>query len=146
MEYIARGKSLRQSPRKVSLVAKEIRRKSLLEARRILKFSDKKASRLVLKVLESGVANAKNRDSVSEDNLLVTEVLVGPAPTYKRHKFGARGRLKPILKRNCHITIKLEVKKDSSRKVDDKKVKKTDKRQSQKSNVKGQNHKSKPKS
>ena len=76
------------------------------EARRRLQFSAKKAAGPVLKVLESAVANAAQA-SLKEGSLVVAHATADSGPTLKRGQPGPRGRLKPILKRTSHITIKL---------------------------------------
>ena len=70
-----------------------------------LNFSNKKASRLILKVLESAISNAENNNSQDIDGLTVKNVLVDPGPTGKRHMPRARGRVYEILKRSSHITV-----------------------------------------
>ena len=70
-----------------------------------LTFNNKKASRMILKVLESAVANAENNNSHDIDDLMVKNILVDEGPTQKRHMPRARGRVNEILKRSSHITV-----------------------------------------
>ena len=65
----------------------------------------KKASGLILKVLESAVANAENNNSQDIDDLMVKNILIDEGPTGKRHMPRARGRVNEILKRSSHITV-----------------------------------------
>jgi large subunit ribosomal protein L22 len=93
------------SPQKVRLVADLIRGKDVLEALNILRFTSKAASRPMIKVLNSAIANAEENFGVSRDELFVYRVYADEAPTRRWRRFGARGRFKPILRRASHITV-----------------------------------------
>ena len=69
---------------------------------------NKSASPVVLKVLNSAAANAENNLAMSKDNLFVAECYATNAPQMKRMMPRARGRADRILKRSCHITIRLD--------------------------------------
>ena len=110
---IQRG--VRQSPRKMRLVADEIRGKNVNEAAAILKFSRKLAARQLAKTLRSAVANAQNKAQeegqvLDLDDLVVREVFVNEGPTLKRWRAAAMGRAAPIRKRTSHITVVVEAK------------------------------------
>ena len=62
----------------------------------------------MLKVLNSAAANAENNLAMSKDNLYVAECYATNAPQMKRMMPRARGRADRILKRSCHITIRLD--------------------------------------
>ena len=93
------------SAQKVRLVVDEVRGKPAVDAMNLLKFLPNIAARHVNKALSSAVANAEENFGVSRDNLVVYRVFADEAPTRKWRRFGARGRFKPILRRNSHITI-----------------------------------------
>lgn len=93
------------SPQKVRLVADLIRGKDVLEALNILRFTPKAASRPMIKVLNSAIANAEENFGVSRDELFIYRVYADEAPTRRWRRFGARGRFKPILRRASHITV-----------------------------------------
>jgi large subunit ribosomal protein L22 len=95
----------RISPQKCRLVGDQIRGKSVSVALDILQFSNKKAAKLLKKVLDSAIANAENNDSIDIDELKVTEVQIQNAPTMKRFRARAKGRGDRILKRNSHIKL-----------------------------------------
>ena len=84
------------------------------EARTILAFMPRAAARDVEKVLRSAVANAESNPNLrwDGDDLYVSAVYVDEGPTLKRWQQRARGRVNQILKRTCHITIKLEQARD----------------------------------
>ncbi|UCF21428.1 MAG: 50S ribosomal protein L22 [Gemmatimonadota bacterium] len=110
MEARAIGRFVRQSPRKVRLVADLIRGQGVNEAYAILQFNEKKAARSIEKLLKSAVANAMSKadtegERLDVDDLYVKRALVDEGPTYKRWRARAMGRASPIRKRTSHITV-----------------------------------------
>ena len=95
----------RISAQKCRLVANAIRGLKVEKALEFLQFNNKKASSLILKVLESAVANAENNNSHDIDDLMVKNILIDEGPTGKRHMPIARGIVNEILKRSSHITV-----------------------------------------
>ncbi len=93
---------------KVRFVLDLIRGKSYEDAVNLLKNLNKSSSPVVLKVLNSAAANAENNLGMSKDNLYVAECYATNAPQMKRMMPRARGRADRILKRSCHITIRLD--------------------------------------
>jgi len=106
----AQAKMVRVSPRKARLVADHIRGRSVPEARTILAFTPRAAAREIEKVLRSAVANAESNPNLrwDGDELYVSAIYVDEGPTIKRWQARARGRVNRILKRTCHITIKVD--------------------------------------
>jgi large subunit ribosomal protein L22 len=82
-----------------------IRGRSVSEARNILEFSDRGAAAVILKVLDSAVANAGNNNDIPPDELFVAACFADEGPTMKRWRPRARGRATRIRKRTCHITV-----------------------------------------
>ncbi|MDF2182687.1 50S ribosomal protein L22 [Neptuniibacter sp. CAU 1671] len=107
MEVAAKHTGARISAQKARLVADQIRGKSVGEALNILAFSPKKGAALVKKVLESAIANAEHNEGADIDELRVSTVFVDEGMTMKRIKPRAKGRADRILKRSCHITVKV---------------------------------------
>ena len=105
MEVSASAKRLRVSAQKVRLVADQIRGKPVADALDLLSFSNKKASVLMRKALESVVANAENNEGADIDELKVAEVYVNEGMTMKRIRPRAKGRADRIFKRSSHITV-----------------------------------------
>jgi large subunit ribosomal protein L22 len=101
---------VRVSPRKARLVADHIRGRTVPEARTILAFTPRAAAREIEKVLKSAVANAESNPNLNwnGDELYVAAVYVDEGPTIKRWRARARGRVNRILKRTCHITVKVD--------------------------------------
>ena len=110
-DYVgATAKFVHVTPRKARLVADHIRGRSVPEARTILAFTQRAAARDIEKVLKSAVANAESNPNLNwnGDDLVISAVYIDEGPTLKRWQQRARGRVSQILKRTCHITIKLE--------------------------------------
>ena len=115
MEVKARLRYLQASPQKVRLVADLIRGKDVEEASNILSLSKKSAARPMRKLLQSAVANAENRDdAVDIDRLFVKEIAVDGGPALKRLRPAPQGRAFRILKRQSHITIKLDTRPETA--------------------------------
>lgn len=107
MEVSAKLKRCRVSPQKCRLVADDIRGLSVERALETLRFGRTKSSFLILKVLESAIANAEHNKGADIDELLVQAVQVDQGPTINRFRARARGRASPIKKRTSHITMVL---------------------------------------
>ncbi|MRH44839.1 50S ribosomal protein L22 [Aquibacillus halophilus] len=112
MQAKAVAKSVRIAPRKVRLVVDLIRGKNVGEAVSILKHTQRGASPVVEKVLNSAVANAEHNYEMSPDNLYVSEVFVDEGATLKRFRPRAMGRASQINKRTSHITVVVSEKKE----------------------------------
>ena len=95
----------RISAQKCRLVANSIRGLKVDKALEFLEFNNKKASQMILKVLESAIANAENNNSLDIDELKVKNILIDEGPTGKIYMPRARGRVNQILKRSSHITV-----------------------------------------
>ena len=98
---------LPMSAQKVRLVVDLVRGKNANDALEMLRFVPKAAALPVRKLLVSAVANAEENFGVSRDDLYVAKIFADEAPTCKWRRFGARGRFKPILRRNSHVTVVL---------------------------------------
>ena len=103
------AKYVRIAPRKVRLVADEVRGKSYPEAASILRFTNKRAARIVGDVINSAAANAEHNDDADPNELFVREIRVDEGPTIKRYRARAMGRATMIRKRTSHITVELGV-------------------------------------
>lgn len=101
------AKYIRIPSGKVEIVLDLIRGKSYDEAATILHHTNKSASPVILKVLNSAAANAENNLNMSKDNLYVAECYATSGPTLKRLMVRARGRADRLLKRTCHVRVTL---------------------------------------
>jgi len=107
MEVAATLKGAQISPQKVRLIADQVRGLGVEEALGVLEFSTKKAAHIVKKVLDSAIANAENNEGADVDELRISSIVVDAGRTMKRLRPRAKGRADRILKRSCHITIKV---------------------------------------
>ncbi|MCH1491993.1 MAG: 50S ribosomal protein L22 [Luminiphilus sp.] len=107
MEVAAKLRGARISAQKARLVADEVRGKPVGEALNLLEFSKKKAAHLVRKLLNSAIANAENNEGADVDELRISTIFVDEGLTMKRMRARAKGRGDRILKRTCHITVKV---------------------------------------
>jgi ribosomal protein L22 len=103
----AKARYVRHAPRKARLVVDHIRGKSVDDARAILIHTPRAASRDVLKLLDSAIANAENNHELVADELKIDKVFVDEGPTLKRFRPRALGRATRIRKRTSHMTILL---------------------------------------
>ena len=99
MQVSATAKRLRISPRKLRLVADQVRGKAVEEALNILGYSTKKGAPLIRKVLNSAIANAENNEGADVDELAITSIHVDGGVTVKRMRPRARGRFGSYSKR-----------------------------------------------
>ena len=98
------------SPRKMRLVADQVRGTGVEKALAILRFSPKEASRRLEKLLLSAIANwqAKNEDANIEDaDLFIKEIKVDSGRMLKRLRPAPQGRAHRIRKRSNHVTLVL---------------------------------------
>ena len=105
MEVKAISKNIRLSAQKARPLADEIRGQSVEKAVEILQFSVNKSSKLLLKTLDSAVANAEQNENADIDELKVQKVWINEGPTIKRIRPRSRGRVDRISKQTCHITV-----------------------------------------
>jgi large subunit ribosomal protein L22 len=107
MEISAKLSTARLSAQKARLVADQIRGKAVEEALELLTYSPKKGAAIIKKVLNSAIANAEHNEGVDIDELKVSSIYVDEGMTMKRIQPRAKGRADRILKRSCHITVKV---------------------------------------
>lgn len=110
MEAKAHVKMQRVSAQKARLVADLFRNKSTTEALSILHNTNKKASKLFIKLLNSAIANAVNNHGMNGSSLFVSAVYVNEGPTLKRFQPRSKGTAYQILKRTSHLSIVLKEK------------------------------------
>jgi large subunit ribosomal protein L22 len=121
MDAVAKLRHLRQSPRKVRLVADAIRGLTVSKAESKLKFAAQYAAVPLLKLLNSAVANAEHNFQMKKENLFIKELRVDMGPALKRWKPRAFGRASAIRKETSHITLLLGEIKPSAEKTISKK-------------------------
>jgi len=105
----ANVKSVKVSTRKVRLVGDVIRKKSVNDAFVILNLTKKHGAIVLKKALQNAVANAATKQ-ISEDNLMIKDLIINEGQFLKRFHASTRGRAKPYKKRTTHIRIVLKEK------------------------------------
>jgi len=103
----ATARYVRVAPRKVRLIADQVRGLSVPEAQELLQFSPRNAALDILKLINSAAANAENNHDLVADEMEIVEIRVDQGPTLKRWRARARGRATRIEKKTSHIFISL---------------------------------------
>ena len=112
---MAIARNIRVSPRKLNLVAQQIRGKKVDRALNELTFSEKRIAGVVKKALQSAIANAENNHDLDVDDLVVAEASVGKNLVMKRFHARARGNAGGIEKFFSQITIVVEEKREEKK-------------------------------
>ena len=105
MEVRASTGRVRMSARKARLVVDVVRGRRVLEAQDMLRFLPNKAAFELEKLMKSVAANAENNYDLDPEDLWIKEIYADEGPTMRRFKAKARGRVGPIKKRSCSITV-----------------------------------------
>ena len=105
MQTYSKIKYAHISPQKCRLIADVVRGKRVGLALSQLRFMPKKGAELVLKALESAVANAEHNHGADIDELKISAIQVDAAPLMKRFAARAKGRGNRIVKRTSQITV-----------------------------------------
>jgi large subunit ribosomal protein L22 len=110
IEAVAMAKHVRMSPQKVRLVVDLIRGQRAEDALQILRFTKKRATRDVEKVLRSAIANAERKAedagaSLDVDHLFVSECFVNEGSRWKRLRPAPMGRAFRYVRRTSHIVV-----------------------------------------
>tara|TARA_B100001057_G_C22368006_1_gene763437 strand:+ start:213 stop:581 length:369 start_codon:yes stop_codon:yes gene_type:complete len=105
---IAKDNMVRISPTKLTILVNSIVNMKVSSAINQLKFSSKRVSGTILKVLNAAVANAENNKQLDIDKLFVKEAFVGKSLRMKRWRPRAKGRAASIIKPFSKVTIVLE--------------------------------------
>ena len=111
MIAVAKDNTIRISSLKLANIARSIVNLKASKAVNQLKFSQKRISINVLKVLNAAIANAENNKQLDIDNLFVKEAYVGKSLQMKRFRPRAKGRASSIIKPFSKLTVIVEERK-----------------------------------
>jgi len=114
-QAMAVARNIRVSPRKLNLVAQQIRGQKVDRALNVLTFSQKRIAGVVKKALQSAIANAENNHDLDVDDLVVAEASVGKNLVMKRFHARARGNAGGIEKFFSQLTIVVEEKREEKK-------------------------------
>ncbi len=121
-QAMAIARNIRVSPRKLNLVAQQIRGQRVDRALNVLTFSQKRIAGVVKKALQSAIANAENNHDLDVDDLVVKEASVGKNLVMKRFHARARGNAGGIEKFFSQLTIIVEEKREEAPKKEEAKA------------------------
>ena len=113
---LAKDNMIRVSSLKLNNLVKLIVNQKVDKAINQLKFSQKRISSSVLKVLNTAIANAENNNQMDIDYLYVKEAYVGKSLSMKRFRPRAKGKASKIIKPFSRLTIILEEKRKVNKK------------------------------
>lgn len=105
MEVRAIAKYVRVQPRKVRIIADEVRGKSAVYTASLLRYHPSKSAKALRKVLISAMANAQENHGISPEQLRIATIMVDEGPKLKRITQKAMGRGARIEKKTSHITV-----------------------------------------
>ena len=111
----AKDNMVRISPTKLSLIVNSIVDMKVSSAINQLKFSSKRVSRTILKVLNAAIANAENNKQLDIDKLFVKKAFVGKSLRMKRWRPRAKGRAASIIKPFSKVTIVVEERSETKK-------------------------------
>lgn len=105
MPVQAVAKAVRMSPRKVSVVAKLVKGRTVEDALTILSHAPRAAALPVLKTVKSAKANATHNHNLKADTLVIKEISVTPGIRYKRFRPVSRGMAHPFMRKTSNIRV-----------------------------------------
>ena len=105
METYAIHKTAMVKPRLARMTMDLVRGKTVAEARGILENTNTKSARLILKVLNSAVANAVNNFGANKEDLVIKETYISEGRTLKRRKAASHSRVAKNYHRTSHIYV-----------------------------------------
>ena len=107
---VAEQKNVRQSSRKVRLVANQVKKLDLESAVKQLAVMEKRSSMVILKTVKQALANAVKNSGLAVEDLELADIVVADGPILRRMRAVSRGRGHGIDKRTCHIRVVLRTK------------------------------------
>jgi large subunit ribosomal protein L22 len=108
MEVRAIAKYVRVQPRKVRIIADEVRGKNALHTVSLLRYHTGKGAKALHQVLVSAMANAQENHGLSPEQLKIATIFIDEGPRLKRMQARAMGRGNRIIKKTSHITVVVE--------------------------------------
>lgn len=104
----AKGRYIRVSPVKIRQIIDLIRGENVSRSLAILSQMNKGATKIIGKILNSAVSNAKQK-GLTESQLFISKIKANQGTSWKRFKAVAFGRAARILKKTTHLTIELDL-------------------------------------
>ena len=104
----ARAKSVGISAKKMRLVCDLVRGKNVETAVNTLRFTLSPSANVVLKTLNSAVANAETNEFMNRDNLTIIRITVDQGPRMRRFRPRSRGRAGAFNRPTCHLIVEVD--------------------------------------
>lgn len=108
MEVRAVAKFIRVQPRKVRIIADQVKGVGVHQAAGLLRYHTSKGAKVLYKVLNSAVANAAENHNIAPENLRISVIMVDEGPRLKRITTRSMGRANRIVKKMSHVTVVVE--------------------------------------
>ncbi len=108
MEFRAKLRFARISPKKVRPVARLIQEMPLNQALTVLRVEKRRAASFLHKLVRAAWANAQEKDAgLDEDDFFVKVAWADQGPSFRRMRPRSMGRAVIVRKRSSHITVVL---------------------------------------
>ncbi len=107
--------SARIAPKKANIIARMVRGMSVPAAVTALERTNKKAARMIEKLLKSAMANASHNGKMDPEKLVIASIVVNQGTAYRRGMPKARGQQRPFRKFLSHIEIVLSYPSDDGK-------------------------------
>jgi large subunit ribosomal protein L22 len=107
MEVQAISKFVKMSPSKARDLTRKLTGMRVADALRVTTVGERKAAVEIGKALKSAIANAENNADLSADDLHVKQAVIDEGPRTKRFWPRARGMVRRIERKMCHVKIVL---------------------------------------
>ncbi len=117
MSVQAVAKGVRQSPRKIGVVAALVRGRTVADALVILEHTPRRAAKPLVDVIKSAAANAEHNHNLNPKTLRIVSINLGPGPRYKRYMPISHGRAHEYQHRTTHIRVMVDGEQRVARKV-----------------------------
>ena len=115
MEITVRQKFTRQAPRKLRLVANQVKKMPLPQALEQLAVIERRSTLVLMKTMKQAIANAINNHGLKFEDLEISTIQVNGGPVYKRVRAASRGRGNEVKKRTSHILVVLKTREEDKK-------------------------------
>ncbi len=103
----ALAKSVRVSPRKLRVIAEEVKKMRLTDALSTLTNSSRRGAVDIKKTLDSAIANAKDTKNLTQNDLVISKIDINEGPVFKRWRAVSKGSAHGYTKRTSHVRVVL---------------------------------------
>jgi large subunit ribosomal protein L22 len=108
MAVRAKSKGVGVSAKKMRIVCDMVRGKDVETAVNLLRFTQSPSAEIVMKTINSAVANAENNELMGRDGLRISLITVDEGPSLRRFRPKARGRAGSFDRPSCHLIVEVD--------------------------------------